>query len=138
MLEQVVVVDPSLKYLEDIDIFAKYRDRHQLMHFIMVFPEHFEPICAVFLNRSPIPSFDVVVKELISKRELASYLSHAFSWCCFGYLLQRLLQTDQPLGILTTIIFLLQVLQEKGSLHLWMSNQKMAPEPMEKESELVP
>lgn len=79
MLEQVVVVDPSLKYLEDIDIFAKYRDRHQLMHFIMVFPEHFEPICAVFLNRSPIPSFDVVVKELISKRELASYLSHAFS-----------------------------------------------------------
>ena len=37
------------------------------MHFMMGLREDFEPTRASLLNRSPTPSLDVIVKELISE-----------------------------------------------------------------------
>ena len=37
------------------------------MHFMMGLREYFEPTQAFLLSRSPTPSFDAKVKELISK-----------------------------------------------------------------------
>ena len=52
---------------KDIELFAKYRDRHKFMHFMMGLREDFEPTRVSLLSRSPTPSLDAVVKELISK-----------------------------------------------------------------------
>ena len=43
MLEQLAAADPSLKYAEDIDLFAKYKDRRRFTQFMMDLREDFEP-----------------------------------------------------------------------------------------------
>uniref|UniRef100_A0A2N9J6S7 CCHC-type domain-containing protein n=1 Tax=Fagus sylvatica TaxID=28930 RepID=A0A2N9J6S7_FAGSY len=65
--EQLAVADPSLKYVEDIDLFAKYKDPRRSTQFMMGLCEDFEPTRAALLSRSPLPSLDAVVKELISE-----------------------------------------------------------------------
>ena len=52
---------------KDIELFVKYRDRRKFMHFIMGLHEDFEPTRASLLSRTPTPSLDAAVKELISK-----------------------------------------------------------------------
>ena len=52
---------------KDIELFVKYRDRRQFMHFMIGLREDFEPTRASLLSRSPTPSLDVAVKELISE-----------------------------------------------------------------------
>ena len=54
-------------YLEDIELFSKYWDRRQFMHFMMGLREDFEPTRASLLSQSPTPSLDASVKELISE-----------------------------------------------------------------------
>uniref|UniRef100_A0A2N9GEJ7 Retrovirus-related Pol polyprotein from transposon TNT 1-94-like beta-barrel domain-containing protein n=1 Tax=Fagus sylvatica TaxID=28930 RepID=A0A2N9GEJ7_FAGSY len=63
---QLAAADPPLRYAEDIDLFAKYKDRHRFTQFIMGLREDFEPTRAALLSRSPLPSLDAAVKELIS------------------------------------------------------------------------
>ena len=41
MLEQLSTIDPPLRYPEDIELFAKYWDRRQFMHFMMGLHEDF-------------------------------------------------------------------------------------------------
>ena len=65
MWEQLFIADPPLKYPEDIELFAKYWDCHQFMHFMMGLREDFKPTKASLLTQSPIPPLDVTVKELI-------------------------------------------------------------------------
>ena len=67
MWEQLSVADFPLLYPEDIELFAKYQDRHRFMHFIMGLHEDFEPTRASLLSQVPTP-FDAVVKKLISKK----------------------------------------------------------------------
>ena len=67
MWEQLSSADPPLRYLEDIELFAKYWVCRRFMHFMRGLCENFEPTRASLLSRSPTPSFDAVVKELISK-----------------------------------------------------------------------
>ena len=50
----------------DIELFVKYWDRHKFMHFMLGLHEDFEPTRASLLSRSPIPSINATVKELIS------------------------------------------------------------------------
>ena len=50
----------------DIELFVKYRDRRKFMHFMLGLHEDFEPTRASLLSRSPIPSINAAVKELIS------------------------------------------------------------------------
>ena len=67
MWEQLSTADPPLVCSKDIELFVKYRDRHKFMHFMMGLREDFEPTRVSLLSRSPTPSFDVAVKELISE-----------------------------------------------------------------------
>ena len=52
---------------KDIEHFVKYRDHRKFMHFMMGLHEDFKPTRASLLSRSPTPSLDVAVKELISE-----------------------------------------------------------------------
>ena len=67
MWEQLSTADPPLVCSKDIELFVKYRDRHKFMHFMMGLREDFEPTRVSLLSRSPTPSLDVAVKELISE-----------------------------------------------------------------------
>ena len=67
MWEQLSTIDPPLKHPEDIKLFAKYRDRRRLMHFMMGLREDFESAQASLLSQSLTPSLDIAVKELIFK-----------------------------------------------------------------------
>ena len=67
MWEQLSAVDPPLVCSKDIELFVKYRDRRKFMHFMMGLHEDFEPTRASLLSRSPTPSLDASVKELISE-----------------------------------------------------------------------
>jgi hypothetical protein len=85
MWEQLVAADPPLRYAEDIDLFAKYKDRRRFTQFMMGLCEDFEPTRAALLSRSPLPSLDAAVKELISEENRASSPSFVFFRCCLGY-----------------------------------------------------
>ena len=50
---------------KDIELFVKYQDCRKFMHFMMGLREDFEPTRAFLLSRSPTPSLDAAVKELI-------------------------------------------------------------------------
>ena len=65
MWEQLSAADPPLVCSKDIKLFVKYRDRRKFMHFMMGWREDFEPTRASLLSRSPTPSLDAAVKELI-------------------------------------------------------------------------
>jgi hypothetical protein len=65
MWEQLAAADPSLRYAEDIDLFAKYKDRRRFTQFMIGLHEDFEPTRAALLSRSLLPSLDAAVKELI-------------------------------------------------------------------------
>ena len=53
MWEQLSAADPSLVCSKDIELFAKYRDCHKFMHFMMGLREDFEPTRVSLLSRSP-------------------------------------------------------------------------------------
>ena len=65
MWEQLAASNPPLRYAEDIDLFAKYKDRRRFTQFMMSLREDFEPTQATLLSRSPLPLLDAAVKELI-------------------------------------------------------------------------
>ena len=67
MWEQLATADPPLRYVEDIDLFAKYKDCRRFTQFMMGLREDFEPTQAALLSPSPLPSLDAAVKELISE-----------------------------------------------------------------------
>uniref|UniRef100_A0A2N9EDP9 Integrase catalytic domain-containing protein n=1 Tax=Fagus sylvatica TaxID=28930 RepID=A0A2N9EDP9_FAGSY len=50
MWEQLAAADPPLRYAEDIDLFAKYKDRRRFTQFMMGLREDFEPTRAALLN----------------------------------------------------------------------------------------
>uniref|UniRef100_A0A2N9EL77 Reverse transcriptase Ty1/copia-type domain-containing protein n=1 Tax=Fagus sylvatica TaxID=28930 RepID=A0A2N9EL77_FAGSY len=50
MWEQLVAADPPLRYAEDIDLFAKYKDCRRFTQFMMGLREDFEPTRAALLN----------------------------------------------------------------------------------------
>ena len=67
MWEQLFAVDPPLMCSKDIELFVKYRDSHQFMHFMMGLREDFKPTRVSLLSRFPTPSLDAPNKELISE-----------------------------------------------------------------------
>jgi hypothetical protein len=66
--EQLAAANPPLKYAEDIELFAKYKNRRRFTQFMMGLRENFEPIQAALLSCSPLPSLDATVKELIFEK----------------------------------------------------------------------
>ena len=43
MWEQLAAADPPLRYAEDIDLFAKYKDRRRFTQFMIGLREDFKP-----------------------------------------------------------------------------------------------
>ena len=82
MWEQLSTIDPSLKYLEDIELFTKYQDHRQFMHFMIGLHEDFELTRAFLIRQSPTPC-DATIKELMSENNhitchhLTMYWLHA-------------------------------------------------------------
>ena len=70
MWEQLSATNPPLVCSKDIELFVKYQDRRQFMHFMMGLHEDFEPTRASLLSRSPTSS---------------AYSSHVILWSCIGY-----------------------------------------------------
>ena len=68
MWEQLSTANPSLKHPKDIELFTKYQDHHQFMHFMMGLCEDFEPTQTSLLRWSPTLYLDAVVKELIFEK----------------------------------------------------------------------
>uniref|UniRef100_A0A2N9GYJ5 Retrotransposon gag domain-containing protein n=1 Tax=Fagus sylvatica TaxID=28930 RepID=A0A2N9GYJ5_FAGSY len=79
MWEQLAATDPPLRYAEDIDLFAKYKDRRRFTQFMMGLREAFEPTRVALLSCSPFPSLDAAVKELISEENQRSHHHLSFS-----------------------------------------------------------
>jgi hypothetical protein len=50
--EQLSATDPQLKYPEDVEIFAKYRDCWKFMHFMMALRADFESTRASLLHHT--------------------------------------------------------------------------------------
>jgi hypothetical protein len=73
MWEQLATADPPLRYAEDNDLFAKYKDRRRFTQFMMGLHEDFESTQAALLSRSPLPSLDAAVNELISEENRRSH-----------------------------------------------------------------
>ena len=69
MWEQLSATDPPLVCSKDIEYFVKYWDRRKFIHLMIGLREDFEPTRASLLSRSPTPSLDAVVKELISEEK---------------------------------------------------------------------
>ena len=67
MWEQLSATNPPLVCSKDIELFVKYQDRRQFMHFMMGLHEDFESTRASLLSQSPTPSLDAAVRELISE-----------------------------------------------------------------------
>ena len=67
MWEQLSTTDSPLVCFKDIELFVKYQDHRKFMHFMMDLHEDFKPTRASLHSWSPTPSFDAVVKELISE-----------------------------------------------------------------------
>jgi len=67
MWEELSSADLPLLYPKDIKLFAKYRDCHEFIHFMMSLHEDFKPTRASLLSQSPNPSLDATVKEFISE-----------------------------------------------------------------------
>jgi hypothetical protein len=64
MWEQLAVTDPALRYAEEIDLFAKYKDRRRFTQFMMGLREDFEPTRAALLSHSPLPSKSLFLKKI--------------------------------------------------------------------------
>ena len=75
--EQLFAAYPPLVCSKDIELFVKYWDRRKFMHFMMGLREDFEPTKDFLFSRSPTPSLNAAVKELISEenRRLTYHMS---------------------------------------------------------------
>uniref|UniRef100_A0A2N9IB43 Reverse transcriptase Ty1/copia-type domain-containing protein n=1 Tax=Fagus sylvatica TaxID=28930 RepID=A0A2N9IB43_FAGSY len=78
MWEQLAAADPPLRYAEDIDLFAKYKDHRRFTQFMMGLHEDFEPTRAALLSHSPLPSHDAAVKELIYEENRRHDISECY------------------------------------------------------------
>ena len=63
--DQINLSDPTWACLKDAQQYASIRDEFRLYEFLMSLHKDFEPIQGQFLNRSPTPSLDTAVNELV-------------------------------------------------------------------------
>ena len=57
--DQLALMEPSK--LPSIDICVQYREKQQLVRFLMALRDQFEPLRGAMLHRSPLPSVDTTV-----------------------------------------------------------------------------
>jgi hypothetical protein len=62
---QIDVFDPIWKDPIDAEMYVKRRDQHRLHQFLMALCDDFEPVCVQLLLRSPLPTLDTTIFELV-------------------------------------------------------------------------
>ena len=65
--DQIDLFDPTWACSKDAQQYASIRDEFCLYEFLMSLHKDFEPIRGQLLNRSPAPSLDTVVNELVKE-----------------------------------------------------------------------
>ncbi|XP_028096338.1 uncharacterized protein LOC114296247 [Camellia sinensis] len=63
--DQLALMEPS--DLQLLDSYIKYREKQHLVQFLMALCDQFEPLRGTILHRSPLPSMDGAVRELIAE-----------------------------------------------------------------------
>ncbi|CAL5429371.1 unnamed protein product [Camellia sinensis] len=63
--DQLALMEPS--DLQLLDSYIKYREKQHLVQFLMALRDQFEPLRGAILHRSPLPSVDGAVRELIAE-----------------------------------------------------------------------
>ena len=63
--DQIDLSDPTWACSKDTQQYASIKDEFRLYEFLMSLYKDFEPIRGQFLNRSPTPSLDTAVNELV-------------------------------------------------------------------------
>ena len=63
--DQLALMEPS--DLQVLDSYIKYREKQHLVQFLMALRDQFEPLRGAILHRSPLPSVDGAVRELIAE-----------------------------------------------------------------------
>ncbi|GFZ18573.1 remorin family protein [Actinidia rufa] len=67
----------ELAVLQTIDEYVQYREKQRLVQFLMALRDQFEPLCGAILHRSPLPSVNGAVHELIAE-ETRLKVDHIF------------------------------------------------------------
>jgi hypothetical protein len=62
---QIDVSDPIRKDPTDDEMYVKRRDQHRLHQFLMALHDDFKPVHVQLLHRSPLPTLDTAIFELI-------------------------------------------------------------------------
>jgi hypothetical protein len=62
---QIDVSDPIWKDPTYVEMYVKRRDQHRLHQFLMALHDDFEPVCVQLLHRSPLPTLDTAIFELV-------------------------------------------------------------------------
>ncbi|XP_034700212.1 uncharacterized protein LOC117925325 [Vitis riparia] len=65
LVDQIDLSDPTWTCTKDAQQYASIRDEFRLYEFLMSLHKDFEPIRGQLLNRSPTPSLDTAVNELV-------------------------------------------------------------------------
>lgn len=65
--DQISLSEPSWTSTTDAALFADYRDQQRLIQFLMALTTDFEPVRASLLHRTPLPTLDQAISELLSE-----------------------------------------------------------------------
>jgi hypothetical protein len=72
--DQLALSDPAWKDPTDAQMYADRRDHHRLYQFLMALRDDFEPVRGQLLHRSPLPTLDQAVCELVQEETRLSTL----------------------------------------------------------------
>ena len=74
---QIDVSDPIWKDPTDAEMYVTRRDQHRLHQFLMALHDDFEPVHVQLLHRSPLPTLDTAIFELVrAKTRSQTMCSH--------------------------------------------------------------
>ncbi|XP_028111579.1 uncharacterized protein LOC114309901 [Camellia sinensis] len=65
--DQLALSDPPWDCTKDAALFTTYRDQQRLVQFLMDLTPRFEPVRASLLHRTPLPTLEQAISELLSE-----------------------------------------------------------------------
>nr|KAJ0219878.1 hypothetical protein LSAT_V11C200095810 [Lactuca sativa] len=65
--DQLTLAGPTFKCQEDAIISTTHQKQQHLMIFLMALQDHYEPVRSSLLHRSPLPTLEAAIAELISE-----------------------------------------------------------------------
>lgn len=73
--DQLALMEPHFKTKEDAKTFRNYKQEIQLVQFLMALRSDFEHVQGLLLHRSPLPSVDAALSELLVEEQTQSSLN---------------------------------------------------------------